>query len=81
MRFLQARATALLFCPADRPDRYDKAAQRSDPVVLDLEDDVAPAGKAAARGPSQRRSPGSTPRTPPWSPTTSSMLRTPATTP
>ncbi|HYO35397.1 MAG TPA: CoA ester lyase [Geodermatophilus sp.] len=40
---------ALLFCPADRPDRYDKAAQRSDTVVLDLEDAVAPAGKAAAR--------------------------------
>ncbi len=40
---------ALLFCPADRPDRYDKAAERSDTVVLDLEDAVAPADKDAAR--------------------------------
>jgi citrate lyase subunit beta/citryl-CoA lyase len=40
---------ALLFCPADRPDRYDKAASRSDAVILDLEDAVAPADKAAAR--------------------------------
>ena len=40
---------ALLFCPADRPDRYDKAAERSPAVILDLEDAVAPADKAAAR--------------------------------
>lgn len=40
---------ALLFCPADRPDRYDKAVQRADTVILDLEDAVAPAGKDAAR--------------------------------
>jgi citrate lyase subunit beta/citryl-CoA lyase len=40
---------ALLFCPADRPDRYDKAALRADAVILDLEDAVAPASKAAAR--------------------------------
>jgi citrate lyase subunit beta/citryl-CoA lyase len=40
---------ALLFCPADRPDRYDKAAERADAVILDLEDAVAPASKAAAR--------------------------------
>ncbi|GEA88888.1 HpcH/HpaI aldolase/citrate lyase family protein [Cellulomonas cellasea] len=40
---------ALLFCPADRPDRYAKAAERSDAVVLDLEDAVAPSAKAAAR--------------------------------
>jgi citrate lyase subunit beta/citryl-CoA lyase len=40
---------ALLFCPADRPDRYAKAAERSDTVVLDLEDAVAPADKDAAR--------------------------------
>jgi citrate lyase subunit beta/citryl-CoA lyase len=40
---------ALLFCPADRPDRYDKAASRSDAVILDLEDAVAPADKVAAR--------------------------------
>jgi citrate lyase subunit beta/citryl-CoA lyase len=40
---------ALLFCPADRPDRFDKAAARADAVILDLEDAVAPADKAAAR--------------------------------
>ncbi|MHA7191655.1 HpcH/HpaI aldolase/citrate lyase family protein [Arthrobacter sp. MDT2-16] len=41
---------ALLFCPADRPERYAKAADRSDTVILDLEDAVAPAAKPAARG-------------------------------
>lgn len=41
---------ALLFCPADRPERYRKAAQRSDAVILDLEDAVAPADKKRARG-------------------------------
>ena len=40
---------ALLFCPADRPDRYDKAAGRSPAVILDLEDAVAPEDKPAAR--------------------------------
>lgn len=40
---------ALLFCPADRPDRYAKAAERADAVILDLEDAVAPDDKAAAR--------------------------------
>lgn len=44
-----AMGPALLFCPADRPDRYDKAAERADDVILDLEDAVAPAAKAAAR--------------------------------
>ena len=41
--------TALLFCPADRPDRYAKAAERADAVILDLEDAVAPHEKHAAR--------------------------------
>lgn len=41
---------ALLFCPADRPERYEKAMQRADAVILDLEDAVAPADKTAARG-------------------------------
>ncbi len=41
---------ALLFCPADRPERYAKALERSDAVILDLEDAVAPNAKAAARG-------------------------------
>jgi citrate lyase subunit beta/citryl-CoA lyase len=40
---------ALLFCPADRPDRYEKALTRADAVILDLEDAVAPDRKAAAR--------------------------------
>lgn len=40
---------ALLFCPADRPERYAKAAERSDAVILDLEDAVPPVNRAAAR--------------------------------
>ncbi|TFC43820.1 CoA ester lyase [Cryobacterium sp. TMT1-21] len=41
---------ALLFCPADRPDRYRKAADRADAVILDLEDALLPANRARARG-------------------------------
>jgi citrate lyase subunit beta / citryl-CoA lyase len=48
MRF--ALGPALLFCPADRPERYAKAHERADAVILDLEDAVAPNDKAAARG-------------------------------
>ncbi len=44
-----ALGPALLFCPADRPDRYEKAAAAADGVILDLEDAVAPADKASAR--------------------------------
>ncbi|NAZ17035.1 HpcH/HpaI aldolase/citrate lyase family protein [Glutamicibacter soli] len=40
---------AILFCPADRPDRYAKAADRADTVILDLEDAVAPEHKESAR--------------------------------
>ena len=40
---------ALLFCPADRPDRYRKAVDAADVVVIDLEDAVPAAGKAGAR--------------------------------
>jgi citrate lyase subunit beta/citryl-CoA lyase len=40
---------ALLFCPADRPERFAKAAERADAVILDLEDAVAPNRKQAAR--------------------------------
>lgn len=40
---------AWLFCPADRPDRYTKAVDRADMVILDLEDAVAPDHKEAAR--------------------------------
>jgi citrate lyase subunit beta/citryl-CoA lyase len=40
---------SLLFCPADRPDRYAKALAVADVVVLDLEDAVSPANKQQAR--------------------------------
>lgn len=39
-----------LFVPASRPDRYERAlASGADAVIIDLEDAVAPADKAAAR--------------------------------
>ena len=39
-----------LFVPADRPDRFEKAAASgADAVILDLEDAVAPGRKEAAR--------------------------------
>lgn len=41
---------SILFCPADRPERYAKALERADAVILDLEDAVATADKTAARG-------------------------------
>ena len=40
---------AMLFCPADRPDRYRKALDRADVVILDLEDAVGPENRPAAR--------------------------------
>jgi len=40
---------AVLFCPADRPDRFGKALERADAVILDLEDAVLPAAKRDAR--------------------------------
>ena len=40
---------ALLFCPADRPDRFAKALDPADALILDLEDAVAPDAKAVAR--------------------------------
>ena len=40
---------ALLFCPADRPDRYPLALERADAVIIDLEDAVAPLNRTAAR--------------------------------
>lgn len=42
-------APAWLFCPADRPDRYSKAAATADVVIIDLEDAVSGADKAGAR--------------------------------
>lgn len=41
---------SLLFCPGDRLDRFEKAAQRADAVILDLEDAVGADHKRAARG-------------------------------
>src|SRR5699024_4142437 len=40
---------SLLFCPGDRPDRFAKAADRADAVILDLEDAVSPGSKRSAR--------------------------------
>jgi citrate lyase subunit beta/citryl-CoA lyase len=40
---------ALLFCPADRPERYAKALERADAVIIDLEDAVDPTRRADAR--------------------------------
>lgn len=46
---LEKFAPALLFCPADRPERYASAASRADAAIIDLEDAVAPDRKAFAR--------------------------------
>lgn len=40
---------AWLFCPADRPERFAKAAATADVVILDLEDGVSADAKQAAR--------------------------------
>lgn len=48
-RGLNLPGPAILFCPADRPDRYEKAIEASDTVVFDLEDAVSPDQKEAAR--------------------------------
>lgn len=40
---------ALLFAPADRPERFAKAADRSDMVILDLEDGCRAENRAEAR--------------------------------
>jgi citrate lyase subunit beta/citryl-CoA lyase len=40
---------AWLFCPADRPERFEKAAAAADVVILDLEDGVAAKDRKAAR--------------------------------
>lgn len=42
---------SLLFVPGDRPERMEKAlGLAADALILDLEDSIAPASKAAARG-------------------------------
>src|SRR5690348_9834953 len=40
---------AWLFCPADRPERFAKAADAADVVILDLEDGVAAGDRDTAR--------------------------------
>ncbi len=40
---------AWLFCPADRPERVEKAIALADLAIVDLEDGVAPERRAAAR--------------------------------
>jgi len=45
-----ALGPALLFCPADRPERFRGALEKADAVILDLEDAVLPESKATARG-------------------------------
>src|SRR5699024_8808021 len=40
---------ALLFVPADRPERYAKALERADAIIIDLEDAVAAQNRPAAR--------------------------------
>lgn len=44
-----ARGPAWLFCPADRPDRYAKAAAAADVVIIDLEDGVPGSRRPRAR--------------------------------
>lgn len=44
-----ALGPALLFCPADRPERFAGALRKADVVILDLEDAVLPAAKVQAR--------------------------------
>jgi citrate lyase subunit beta/citryl-CoA lyase len=44
-----ATGPAWLFCPADRQERFEKAAAAADVVILDLEDGVAAKDREAAR--------------------------------
>ncbi len=46
---LRQTGPAWLFCPADRPERFEKAAAAADVVILDLEDGVAAKDREAAR--------------------------------
>lgn len=45
----ESLGVAWLFCPADRPERFAKAAATADVVILDLEDGVAAGDRPAAR--------------------------------
>lgn len=42
-------AVSWLFCPADRPERFAKAAAAADRVIIDLEDGVTPDARPDAR--------------------------------
>lgn len=46
---LHAPGPGWLFCPADRPERFEKAAAAADVVILDLEDGCAAKDRPAAR--------------------------------
>jgi citrate lyase subunit beta/citryl-CoA lyase len=46
---MSATGPGWLFCPADRPERFEKAAAAADVVILDLEDGVAAKDREAAR--------------------------------
>src|SRR5258705_13190169 len=46
---LNQTGPAWLFCPADRQERFEKAAAAADLVILDLEDGVAAKDREAAR--------------------------------
>jgi citrate lyase subunit beta/citryl-CoA lyase len=46
---LHANGPGWLFCPADRPERFGKAAAAADVVILDLEDGVAARDRDGAR--------------------------------
>lgn len=46
---LDQTGPAWLFCPADRPERFAKAAAAADVVILDLEDGVASKDREEAR--------------------------------
>ena len=54
---------AWLFCPADRPDRYRRALEACEVVIIDLEDAVGPADKSAARAQVMTAAPWDTTRT------------------
>uniref|UniRef100_UPI00245909BE aldolase/citrate lyase family protein n=1 Tax=Nocardia abscessus TaxID=120957 RepID=UPI00245909BE len=47
----QMAGPAWLFCPADRPERFAKAAAAADVVIIDFVGGVAAHDKAAARKP------------------------------
>ena len=46
---LESPGPGWLFCPADRPERFEKAAAAADVVILDLEDGCAAKDRPAAR--------------------------------